>query len=85
VSGWDGWRAEECFSFLCGHSRNPQSCWGWIETGYVTGRSAAPSLKSSACTSVRPQTHEPGEKQQNGALNTHGGGVGAERGEQNVE
>lgn len=44
----------------------------------MTGRSAAPSLNSSARTSARRQTHEPGEKEQDGGLNTRGG-VGAER------
>lgn len=44
----------------------------------MTGRSVTPTLNSSAQTSARPQTHEPGEKKQDGGLNTHGG-FGAER------
>lgn len=50
----------------------------------MTGRSAVPFLNSSARTSARPQTHEPGEKKQDGGLNVQGG-IGAERGKQNVE
>lgn len=69
-----GWRVDwhwagECFSFPCGHSRYPRSYHGWIQRGCGTGRSAAPFLSSSARTSARPQTHEPGWKRQDDGLN----------------
>lgn len=44
----------------------------------MRGRSVARSLKSSARTSARPQTHEPGENKQDGGLNTQRG-IGAQR------
>lgn len=45
----------------------------------MTGKSGALFLNNSACTSARPQTHEPGWKRQDDGLNTQGG-TGAERG-----
>lgn len=41
-------------------------------------------LNSSARTSARPQTHEPGEKKQDHGLNTQGGII-VERGKHNME